>query len=249
MEEGPDIILLQEVTHQAWLVIKTSMPGYHSAYEHPFINNTTQRAYGEVILYKEELADCVTDRQFFPLRPSKEGRTCTVITVAGVQIATAHLEDGSQKSQIEERLKVRGGLWFFMGDMNDDQLSIYGVPTWHGARFWDSDSDEARTLTYPITNMTPDKDMYILGQEMVDGLWLSDHDGVVVCVQVPLHMQANVSGLLELMVKSYEYGKTIHGLSSEQVDEILHLLEKRDGKAYSSTTWSYPLSACFYLKG
>lgn len=244
MEEDPDIILLQEVTHQAWLVIKKSMAGYSSAYDHPFINNTSQRAYGELILYKEELADCVTDRQFFPLRPSKEGRTCTIITVAGVQVATAHLEDIKQKSQIEERLRAREGLWFFMGDTNDDQLSIYGVPTWHGARFWDR--DEVRTLTYPITNMMPDADMSVIGQEKVEGMWLSDHDGVVVHVRVPLYQQENIDGLLELIVKRYETGINIYNLTQAQIDKLLSFFSKHYGKKYVCTSWGYPLTAFFY---
>ena len=49
----PDIICLQEVIPEFVDIIKSNFgDNYESAYKHPFLNNTSDRCYGEMILSK-----------------------------------------------------------------------------------------------------------------------------------------------------------------------------------------------------
>lgn len=197
---NPDIICLQEVIPEFWIIIKKHFPTYLSAYAHPFTNNTTDRCYGEVILSKLP----IIDKDFFQLR-SYQGRVNTWIDVKHVKhnneiirVNTSHLESFREDKykkmrqiqlfQIEKANETKDK-WIWIGDSNirdDEKHSMYipsgtDTATYHHSRFWKDESyemeyDKVWTNNVTVTNWSK------IGTEKIDDKWLSDHDGLLVTI-------------------------------------------------------------------
>ena len=55
LNENPDVICFQEVISSFFDIIKKKLPEYSSVFSEIYENNTTERAYGEVILSKNPI--------------------------------------------------------------------------------------------------------------------------------------------------------------------------------------------------
>lgn len=196
---SPDIICLQEVIPEFWEIIKKKFGDkYETAYKHPFLNNTNCRCYGEVILSRLP----IKKRDYTELR-SYHGRVNTWIEVEhkgkNVTINTAHLdsytEDKFRKMrqiQLQEIKKINSTFesWIWIGDSNmrdDEKSEMYDFgedgETYHHDRFWAEQGDyEAKYDRVWFEKMSL-LSWKKLGTEMIDGKWLSDHDGILVAFE------------------------------------------------------------------
>lgn len=192
---NPDVICLQEVIPEFWDIIQTHFgKEYENAYKHPFINNTSDRTYGEVILSKIP----IIKRGFFKLS-SCQGRVNTWIDIKSkqeyIRINTAHLESFQEdkykqlrQNQIAHIEKENSGKWIWIGDSNmrDDELNTMYKPicdnkaTYHHNRFLNYDGtshleyDKVWVNDINVINWTK------IGTKQIDNKWLSDHDGIMV---------------------------------------------------------------------
>lgn len=190
---SPDVVCLQEVLYMTFIVISKVLDEYESVYENPYINNTSGRAYGEMILVKKNRVSVV--KKFFTPLVSSQGRSATfvdILTSEGkcMRISTAHLESGrdrehirdKQVEKIEECIKGAEN-WIWVGDSNyethKDKFQC-NMTTWYENRFWEGD----RTASYDkvLTNQVV-KDIKIVGDFKVGEKWLSDHNGILVLVE------------------------------------------------------------------
>ena len=180
-KEDPDVICLQEVVPQTYNIIKKELPTYYLAYNHIYINNSSSRTYGEMIMSKFEF----TETSFQKL-DSKQGRVVTWATTNGYTVGTGHLESYQENELTRQNqmnmIMDKKGPWIWIGDSNmknDETTSVSEIlpdsveNTYFGCRFgsytYEARYDRAynngynadwkKTLKYPT---------------------LSDHDGIMV---------------------------------------------------------------------
>ena len=199
-ETSNDVVCLQEVLYNTWLIIDQMLvkPGHYvSVFKNPYENNTSGRAYGEVILVKP---DVKLISKSFAVLMSSEGRTCSFVDIVNsagteLRIGTAHLESGQtprikslrdlQIKSIKEELTKKPN-WIWVGDSNirgshpDFNNDFVTVPTWHENRFWAGKHSEAYDKT--MTNQDV-LSIVNIGADKIDNKWLSDHDGIIVTMQ------------------------------------------------------------------
>lgn len=189
----PDVICFQEVLYQSSLILKDELNGhYDTVYDNPYINNTSGRAYGEMVFFKRCNVEVVN--QFFITLYSSQGRTATFIDIAvgdrQLRISTAHLESGemcenTRDIQIES---IKNNLtqynWLWIGDSNYSSKkewfsNIGNNPTWFENRFWKG----TRIASYD--KVATDQKLHkveFVGDKMVSDKWLSDHNGLLIFV-------------------------------------------------------------------
>lgn len=193
----PDIICFQEVVPQTWDIIKELLlDEYESIYNHPFINNTSDRCYGEVILTRKSTV-IVLDKNYKLLR-SCQGRVNTWVDIRikndkkerEYRINTGHLESyNSQKykdlrqKQLDEIEEInKGKTWIWIGDSNlgddEDNRGMFWVNyTFFSNRFYQGEYMAKYDKIWLSNNMLF-LECFNLGDTVVDGQWLSDHDGI-----------------------------------------------------------------------
>lgn len=199
-ETSNDVVCLQEVLYNTWLIINEMLVKtgqYVSAFKHPYENNTSGRAYGEVILVKSSVK-LISKR--FTVLMSSEGRTCSFVDIvnnAGIElsIGTAHLESGQTphiKSLRDLQIQniksefTKNPNWIWVGDSNirgshpDFNNDFGNLPTWHENRFWAGKHSEAYDKT--MTNQDV-LSIVNVGTDKIDNKWLSDHDGIIVTIK------------------------------------------------------------------
>ena len=130
--ENPDIICLQEVIPYTWEIIKNKLfPIYYSAFENPYINNTSARIHGEVILSKIKL-----NNTSFRCLPSFQGRVNTWGHFENFSIGTGHLESYITSNNIIKKqinnINFPENPWIWIGDTNinndeEDDFLKYGL--------------------------------------------------------------------------------------------------------------------------
>lgn len=196
MEEDVDVVCLQEVLYNTFLILNDVFKErYQSVYSNPYENNTSGRAYGEAIFVKKSRIT-VTDRFFTPLL-STQGRTATFVDVViddvrKLRISTAHLESATKSHETTRKIQIENiktklettSDWLWIGDSNFEYISPYFIehttgPTWFGNRFFNNTmvADYDRVMTnQKIVNFRQ------IGNEQVDGMWLSDHNGIICTV-------------------------------------------------------------------
>jgi endonuclease/exonuclease/phosphatase family metal-dependent hydrolase len=190
---SPDVVCLQEVLYMTFLVITNVLDEYESVYENPYANNTSGRAYGEMILVKKTKISVVG--KFFTPLVSSQGRAATfvdILTSDGkrVRISTAHLESGVDKEHIRDKQveKIEHCVkdaenWIWVGDSNyethKDKFQC-NLTTWYENRFWKGE----RTASYDkvLTNQTV-REISLVGDFKVGEKWLSDHNGILVLIE------------------------------------------------------------------
>jgi len=199
-ETSNDVVCLQEVLYNTWLIIEQMLVKtgqYVSAFKHPYENNTSGRAYGEVILLKSSVKLIAKS---FTVLMSSEGRTCSfvdIVNTAGIElrIATAHLESGQtahikslrdlQIQSIKSELTKKPN-WIWVGDSNirgshtEFNNDFVDTPTWHENRFWSGKHSEAYDKTMSNQHILS---IVNVGTVRIDNKWLSDHDGIVVTLE------------------------------------------------------------------
>ncbi len=200
LKYSPDIICLQEVTHPAWIIIQKKLSMYTSAYTHPFLNNTSDRVYGEVILSKFP----ILSKQFITLK-SDMGRVCTQISIEFndklLYINTAHLESfdykfNERKTQLNQIISLNSSNtnWLLIGDTNLTSSEIYSnlyspsSPTYFSNRSFNDCKLESnlclKTEFYDklLLNSTDFSlsSISTIGSKKISKKWLSDHDGLLV---------------------------------------------------------------------
>lgn len=199
---NPDIICLQEVIPAFYDIIKQQLPGYSSAFIHPYKNNTTARAYGEVILSKLP----IISKGFYRLE-SEQGRVNSWIDVKVndkvLRVNTAHLEStegfsnyllkkvkGIRQKQLSliKSKNSESKHWIWIGDSNlleDENHEMFqsNIPTYFSNRFsyiFNEVNPVYYTHSYDkvwINNVTLEKFHTLSAAK--DQKYLSDHDGIV----------------------------------------------------------------------
>ena len=189
----PDVICFQEVLYQSSLILTSELKDhYDTVYDNPYVNNTSGRAYGEMVFTKRCNVDVIN--KFFITLYSSQGRTATFIDIVvgdrQLRVSTAHLESGEncenmrniQIESIKSNLSPHNWLW--IGDSNYSSekewfSNIGSNPTWFENRFWKG----SRVASYD--KVSTDQRLHkveFVGDKMVSGKWLSDHNGLLVFV-------------------------------------------------------------------
>lgn len=189
----PDVICFQEVLYQSSLILKDGLKDHYDAvYDNPYVNNTSGRVYGEMVFTKRCSVKVIN--KFFITLYSSQGRTATFIDIIvgdrQLRVSTAHLESGTscEKTRDIQLESIKTNLtpcsWLWIGDSNysseNEWFSDIGSnPTWFENRFWKG----TRTASYDkvSSDQTLCKVEFI-GDKMVSGKWLSDHNGLLVAI-------------------------------------------------------------------
>ena len=199
-KEKPDIICLQEVIPAFFDIIQNEMSEYTSAFIHPYENNTTARAYGEVILSKIPIIS-----KGFNKINSEQGRVNSWIEVCinnkTIRINTGHLESTESFTQYilkktknirrEQLLSIKEmnadcNHWIWIGDTNlleDEEHEMYNssINTYFSRRFNRKENAQTYAHSYDkvwLNNINLEQFYTISGE--INNICLSDHDCICV---------------------------------------------------------------------
>ena len=182
--EKPDVICMQEVTDYSIDYIRRVFPPscWYYAFRHPYINNSTSRAYGEVIITQNPHSAAS-----WAVLPSTQGRVVTWVDFGDLSIGTGHLESFRENSDLRSSqmnlIAEKGSKWLWIGDCNmqkhetysqDGVLEISGQhPTYFSNRFETGAYSEKYDRAFC-------KGVTVSFSKQISIPTLSDHDIIVV---------------------------------------------------------------------
>jgi endonuclease/exonuclease/phosphatase family metal-dependent hydrolase len=182
--EKPDVVCMQEVTDYSIDYIRRVFPPscWYYAFKHPYINNSTSRAYGEVIITQNPHSDAS-----WAVLPSTQGRVVTWVNFGGLSIGTGHLESFRENSDLRSSqmnlIAEKGSKWLWIGDCNMQKHETYshdGVfeisgqhPTYFSNRFETGDYSDKYDRAFC-------KGVTVSFSKQISIPTLSDHDIIIV---------------------------------------------------------------------
>jgi|TARA_B110000261_G_C13083613_1_gene356911 exonuclease III len=206
LNENPDVICFQEVISSFFDIIKKKLPEYSSVFSEIYENNTTERAYGEVILSKNPIIS-----KGFDKITSNQGRVNSWVEInigdKIVRINTSQLEstENYTKSMLKKVMGVRqeqlsdikrnnsnNEYWLWIGDTNlleeeEHEMFNSSINTYFSNRFTVKDKKVSvykHTYDKVWVNKLGINYLYTLNGFGRDCYYLSDHDGLSICIQV-----------------------------------------------------------------
>lgn len=190
----PDVICIQEAIPAFGEIILAFFSDYVSPFEHVYVNNTSARPYGEIILSRLPIV-----ASGYKFLRSYNGRVNSWIDIdcegSLLRVNTAHLEscqDSKYKDirqiQLKQIVEMNKDVdrWVWIGDSNlgvDEENSMHstGDSTYYGNRFYKNASEYEYDKVW-LNNLEL-RSVSLIGTEQIDGIWLSDHDGLVVDIK------------------------------------------------------------------